>query len=52
MVDLLLRELPEEGPMSQEWRPLSEKLEPVLYIFDEIRRLAREASQPQVQTRC
>ena len=52
MVDLLLQELPETDPMTQELRLMSEKLETVLHIFGEIRRLAREASGPEVQTRC
>jgi hypothetical protein len=52
MVDLLLQELPEEDPVTQELRLMSEKLETVLHIFGEIRGLARETSGPQVQIRC
>jgi hypothetical protein len=46
MVDLLLQELPEEAPVTQELRLISEKLEAMLHIFGEVRRLARGASGP------
>jgi len=44
LVDLLLLEMDEKDEMFQEIRLISEQLDKVLRIIEEIRRLAREAT--------
>lgn len=51
LVDLLLLEIDEAHALFQEIQMISQQLEKVIQIVDEIRRITREASAEAVQSR-